>query len=157
MRLSTGVTGCLILVWTASGCSGNGTPQLQPTDALTLFSIDGNVYPEGKEPQTAEHFHGYPVLGKTDISDTVQHDEIIAAVNEGLEHPEAEAKCFYPRHGIRVRRAGETIDYVICFQCLQLDIYIGDRRLHHMRINRISRETLNKCLTEAGIPLAPTR
>ncbi len=33
-------------------------------EKMTLLSIDGSGHPPGQEPQTPEHFHDYPLLGK---------------------------------------------------------------------------------------------
>jgi hypothetical protein len=63
------------------------------------------------------------------------------------------AKCFWPRHAVRVVDKGQTVDYVICFQCDQLRVHEGSST----RVKPITSEpqpVFNKHLKEAGIPLA---
>jgi hypothetical protein len=109
------------------GCNwvgGQGTPE-----QLTLYSIDGRRLQPGQEVQANEKFHGYPVLGKIEIADADKRKEVFAALKEGLARSNGTmAKCFWPRHGIPAVEKGRTIDYVICFECLQLEAHEGDSK-----------------------------
>ena len=44
---------------------------------------------------------------------------ILAALQAGMGKGQM-AKCFWPRHGIRVVKDGQATDYVICFECGQV-------------------------------------
>ncbi len=44
-------------------------PGLDNPEELTLFSIDGRDRVSGQPPPAGETFHGYPILGKSEISD----------------------------------------------------------------------------------------
>ena len=103
------------------GCGADSPRGHARPDAVTVYSIDG-----GREPQerakTAEEFHDYPVLGKVEVADTAAALELTSAVEEAIDNHGGD-KCFDPRHGIRIVRAGRQIDYVICFQCENVYIY----------------------------------
>lgn len=133
----------------------SGGPAVPPAaDRLILFSIDGNDYEPGTEPKAAETFHRYPVLGSVEITDPATKKEILDALHEGLARGTQLARCFWPRHGVRVVRDGETVDSVICFECGHHEIHQGgDRKV--MPTTSTPQAVLNRHLTAAGIPLAP--
>jgi hypothetical protein len=76
-----------------------------------------------------ESFHGYAVLGKLDVKSAEDRKKLVDALRQGAEdNPGAVAACFNPRHGIRMKTADSTVDLVICFECLSVEVYIGDKR-----------------------------
>ena len=103
----------------------------------------------------AELFHRYPVLGQIHVNDTDQRQKIMAAVNKGMADSDGiRARCFWPRHGIHAVKGGRAVDYVICFQCVQLAIHEGnDAKL--VATTREPQEFLNSVLKNADVPLAP--
>jgi hypothetical protein len=133
----------------------HSTPGLDAPEQLTLYSIDGRDVEPGKQPKAEEEFHGYPVLGKIEVTDAGKRKEIIDALKQGLAASDGKtAQCFWPRHAIRTIEQGRTTDYAICFECWQLAIYEGGTR----RIKPVTRDpqaVFNRHLTVAGIPLAP--
>ena len=137
------------------GCESGSVQNLTTPDSLTLYSIDGRDFVPGTEPKADEEFHGYPVLGKIDVKDPKSRREIIAAVKKGIADSDGMmAKCFWPRHAIRATENGKTIEYVICFECNQLQIYTdGTDELEPT--TREPQVVLNKHLQDAKIPLAP--
>lgn len=139
-----------------AGCGGDSAPGLDAPEQLTLYSIDGRDFEPGQEPKTEEEFHGYPVLGKLEITDADKRREIIDALKQGLDQKDVKpAACFWPRHAIRTIESGQTTDYVICFECYQLAIHKGTER-HGKPVSREPMALFNKHLTEAKIPLAPS-
>jgi hypothetical protein len=40
------------------------------------------------------------------------------------------AACFNPRHGITVRKPGNSIDLLICYECLQVKVFDGGQATH---------------------------
>jgi hypothetical protein len=119
--------------------------RLDVPESLVLYSIDGRDFAPGEEPQTAEKFYNYPVLGKLSIDDA----EGVANSN-WFEF----VHCFWPRHGIRMISQGETIDLVICFECNRLELYSGAIETHEP-ISDSPIPLLNRHLQGAGIPIAP--
>ena len=140
---------CLVL-----GCS---RAELVPIpDQLTLYSIDGSGSPRSKEaPKSDEEFHGYPVLGKVDISTESDRQSLVTALNQGIAEGSEMSKCFWPRHGIRMVSGGETKDYVICFECLQFALHSGENKDTYA-ISTTPQSVFNQYLTDAGVELAPS-
>jgi hypothetical protein len=148
--------GCVVIVgivlfgWGRASTSGLDTPEW-----LILYSIDGRHFEPGQEPKTEEKLHGYPVLGKIEMADADKRKETVAALREGLAQSDGKmAKCFWPRHAIRTVEKGQTTDYVICFECYQLEVHQGSSKAVKP-VTRKPQSVFNKHLKEAGIPLAP--
>lgn len=131
--------------------AGLGTPE-----HLVLYSIDGRDFELGQEPQTAEKFHDYPVLGKIEIRSEADRATIMQAVKRSVAGGTIGQfhKCFWPRHGIHATMNGEAIDLVICFECNQLHIE-GEIEATEL-ISDAGQPVLNEYLTKAGIPIAPS-
>jgi hypothetical protein len=126
--------------------------QEAPIDAMTLFSLDGNYTPEdGKQPPS-EMFNGYPVLGKLEIASPNDRLAILRAVQRGIAESDGkEAKCFWPRHGVRLKQSGKTIEFLICFHCLQLEQYIDGKPVHKPTTDT-PKSVLNGYLKQARVP-----
>lgn len=135
-----------------TGCARNPVAGLEVPEQLTLYSVDGLKL---QQPKTDGTFHGFPVLGKVEITDAAKRREIATALKNGLTQSDGEVfDCFWPRHAIRTVEKGRVIDYVICFQCLQLEAHDGDS-ISVKPVTRKPQSVLNKHLQEAGIALAP--
>jgi len=128
-------------------------PGLGEPAEMTLFSIDG-VRDRGGPLPPGESFHGYPVLGKVEVTDPVGRREVATALRAGLSEREMARACFWPRHGVRVTEGGRTADYLICFECCQLEVYDGGSK-KVWTTGRSPQGALNRYLTAAGLPLAP--
>ena len=102
------------------GCVVDPPPQNHrpDTDAAVLFSISPNVARSVGAPNT---FHGYPILGKLEVRGDDKAKLLSALAKGQADKPEHGAKCFIPRHGLRLTKAGDSQDYVICFQCNYID------------------------------------
>lgn len=125
-------------------------------EKITLYSIDG-VRPD-RHPEGTELFHKFPVLGKTNVSETNDRSLILAAIRRGIENCRLEvgANCFWPRHGIRAERGGELVDYVICFECAQIYVYDGGGTMIDCLLTTGEPQSiLDRHLAAAGIELAP--
>jgi hypothetical protein len=146
---------CVLVISALAGCGRDSMAGLDTPEQLTLYSIDGRDFESGQEPKTEEKFYGYPVLGKVEITDADKRQEIVAALQQGLAQSDRKlAACFWPRHALRAVERGRTIDYVICFECYQLEAHEGGSK----RVKPVTREpqaVFNKYLKEEGIPLAP--
>ncbi len=147
-----------LLLAAVAGC-GRGLPasaRVAVPDRLTLYSIDGRDLPGDRPRPAGEAFHGYPVLGKAVVEDPRRRKALIDAFNAGIARSNGElAKCFWPRHGIRAETGGATVDYVICFECLQFVTHRGDQQVEET-IDRAPLKAFNEELKRAGIPLAPS-
>ena len=145
----------MLLFATLVGCGADPLQGVDSPEALTLYSIDGRDFEPGQEPETKEKFLSYPVLGKLEITDAEERKEIIAALKNGITDSDGTmAKCFWPRHAIRASQNGETIDYVICFECYQLEIHSNGASKTEPT-TRKPQIVLNRRLKNSNIPLAP--
>ena len=151
------IAGILILVSMCSltRCSRNPLDKLDTPQQLTLYSVDGRDFEPGEEPKTDEKFHGYPVLGKVEITEEGQRRDLIAALKVGIDLSDGKlAACFWPRHAIRMVRENQTTDLVICFECYQLRDY-KTKQVKTITITRDPQPLFDKTLQEVGIKLAP--
>jgi hypothetical protein len=132
-----------------------------PVDSMTLYSLDSlhevdewDKKPRGEEKAKGELFHRFPVLGKTDITSAADRRAILAAVKKGIAKSDGhEYKCFWPRHGLRLVQNGRHIEFVICFECAQLDEYTDGQQVHKPTVDAAS-GLLNEHFEKAHVPLA---
>jgi hypothetical protein len=129
-------------------------------DEVTLFSIDGmsqrNPLDRDK-PTDKELLYEFPVLGRVSITDPELQRRVVTAVKQDLNSSKGDRYlCFFPRHVLRVVKAGRTIDFVICFQCNDYHVYVDGEpaKARTRSVDTSSQELLNKILTDAGVPLA---
>jgi len=140
-----------LLVTCFAGCGG---PTVETPEQLILYSIDGQVE-RTSNSTTDQLFHGYPILGKIEIKEPADRTTIMRALAQGIAKSDGNrAACFWPRHAIHAVHKGTSIDYVICFQCLQLVIEQNSRTTMKAT-TRDPEPTFNKYLANAGIPIAP--
>jgi hypothetical protein len=124
---------------------------LEKASQFDLFSIGDN--PSFKNP--ANSFQGWPVLGKTTISDPDVRKRLIAALEKGVEENKGDTmKCFNPRHGIRVTHEGKTADFLICFECFQVMVYVSGEKEQRFLITDSPAPVFNQTLQNAKVPLA---
>lgn len=103
--------------------------------------------------QFGEGFHGFEILGKTEISDSIWREELVEAFKKGIHEGKGQPPaCFDPRHGIRVVKKGTTVDFVICFECITVMEVVSSTR--YLRISYSPRDVFNNALKKANLPLA---
>lgn len=99
-------------------------------ELMSLLPERGESPPAG----AGEDFHGHLVMGRATVSEAREREELLGAFEQGIKESDGRvAKCFNPRHGLRIRKGARTIDVSICFECLQSVIYDGstERRVIH--------------------------
>lgn len=121
-----------------------------------LFSLE--PLPPSEEIETLkpeQKHHGFKILGSTEIVNAVTRDSAIASITEGVKkHTSEGSGCFLPRHSLRVTAAnGKIYDFVTCFQCTKIEVYLGDKEIGGAGIVG-SQKPLDDILTAAKIPLA---
>src|SRR5438034_1378613 len=98
---------------------------LEKAEKFELLSLS----PEHLQEKPKDGFHGWRILGKTAMKDADARMNLVAAFKKGVaENKGIVARCFNPRHGIRVTHDGKTADFVICFECYQVQAYVGDKQ-----------------------------
>jgi hypothetical protein len=153
----------LALLAVTSGCGSAriiGFPD--DPEAVTLVSIDGNVRANygnlTPEQEKGRKWQGYPVLGKTEITDPAKRREVISVVKKAIRNgPDRGFVCFVPRHVLHISKQGETLDVAICFECLRYRVCPADSDEPKAggTISRDAQPLLDGILTDAGVPLAP--
>jgi hypothetical protein len=58
---------------------------------------------------------------------------------------------FWPHHGVSLVRGGRRIEYLICFHCLQMDIW-GDGEFKHVNTSDAAASLLDARLQAAKVP-----
>jgi hypothetical protein len=123
---------------------------------LYFYSLDPHDVSrfEGKLPEdSAKSFHRMPVLGSVEIIALQEKTNLLGALAKGvLESGGAAADCFDPRHGLRVVTKSSTNDFVICFECLQVQAY-GFAPSCYFLIGRSPAATFNKILGKYQIKI----
>ena len=71
-------------------------------------------------------FHDYPILGSVELTNASECAELIRLLYRTIHEDDGmRAACFHPRHGIRAERGDRVADWVICFECLSMDVKDG--------------------------------
>jgi hypothetical protein len=124
---------------------------LENASQFELLSIGHG--PSPKNP--TDDFHGWPVIGKTTIKDPNTRNRLVAALEKGVEENKGDSmKCFNPRHGIRATRDGITADFVVCFECFQVMVYVAGEQEQRFLITASPAPVFNQTLQHAKVPLA---
>ena len=126
---------------------------LRAPQHMTLYSINPDRWAQSQHLNTTL-FHKFRVLGETSI--TAPDSQLVVAdtIQQAVTHSfGTEYKCFDPRHGVRVSDTSGTYDFLMCFECAQIEIYSGDQHIAHLTISG-STTSLNEILRSAKVPLA---
>lgn len=131
---------------------------LEQAETVEILSI---LVPRGKAADlTAKHgkMQGYPVLGKTLLTDVAARQNLIAVLlrdTKALGPMDALPRCFDPRHGVRATRKGKTLDLVICFECSQVKVYADGQSLSETyMVGKLPESAFDAVLKTAGIALS---
>jgi hypothetical protein len=124
---------------------------LEKADQFELLSLS----PDRPQEKPKDAFHGWKILGKTTVKDAETRKKLIAAFKKGVEDNKGTAAaCFNPRHGIRVTQDGKTADFVICFECFRVQVFVGDKSEKGFLITDSPTGAFDGVLKEAKVPLA---
>lgn len=132
---------------------------LNNPEEFTLFSLDPEE--EGVKRTTGkfdpadkrEKVRDWTILGRVEVNDPADRHRLVGALWEGVAANDGtRAMCFNPRHAIRVKLLGKTLDFVICFECLQVQVTEGRRRGNFLT-TAVPQATFDKFLKEAKVPL----
>jgi hypothetical protein len=108
----------------------------------------------GKGTGTADNnYRGWKVLGRITpgrATCNVLRSELNRAIRtfDGKR-----AACFIPRHAIQIIQDGTTVDFVICFECSQVEVFVGREHLKTITMTGSPR-LFDQTLRDAGVPLA---
>jgi hypothetical protein len=121
---------------------------LEKAEQFELFSLDP------KEDNEKDGFHWYKILGRTTIKDADVRKKLVQTFGKGIDDFNGlPAKCFDPRHGIRVRKGDKTYDFLICFHCHLIPIFLGDKQIDTWYTRGDPQALFDKVLKDAKVPL----
>lgn len=118
---------------------------LVDADAMTVHALHPyeHEYMDGGEfadqAETVERFCEQPILGTATVDDAATRDLLLRLVERGIAASDGSvAACFDPRHGISVEKDGVTTDFLICFECLSMDVFVdGVEGKGHLTSNAV--------------------
>jgi hypothetical protein len=140
----------LAVIYSLQGLPSPVAKALRDADSFELLSLDPQ-----HGLQDAD-FHGYKILGRTQITDTATRQLLYDALQTGASWNSPFAmKCFDPRHAIRVRSKGIITDLLICFECLQVEVHSDAAPETKFIVNRKPEPLFDQVLRDASVPLAP--
>lgn len=131
---------------------------LNNADKFTLFSLNPEPDFAHKSTNTFQH---HVILGQVQIKRTTTKTSLIAALNDGIGDKEPDESglpvplpnCFNPRHGIRAKKGDETIEFLICFECLQIQVSSNKGKKWFFMTSNRPAATFNRVLKRNGVPL----
>ncbi|HRQ91071.1 MAG TPA: hypothetical protein PLA50_19935 [Bacteroidia bacterium] len=126
-------------------------------DSLVVHSIhprapeidevgDEETYEKLLSAVTPEFFHGHAVL---QTATTDKPDEIAAllkSTTRSMRTTAYGAKCFDPRHGLRLTRGETHLDLVICYECEHVQLWEGGAKRPYETIAESSKAALDRFL-----------
>lgn len=131
--------------------------KLTEAETIEVLSLD----PEAPSAAGQARFFGLAVLGSAAVTDKAKRAALLKAVAEAAEEASFEsiANCFRPRHGLRAKSGGVTIEVGICFECNRLEIAADGKAAGSRAITKSAEKHLDDLLTAAKVPLAkkPTK
>lgn len=133
---------------------GEAAMLLHP-DRFELLSL----YPkeQGCFQANASCFHGFSVLGRADIKDVGQRQQLVGALYGTIMDREGalgSAACFSARHGLHLTKQGKTLDVLICFQCGQTHTS-GPAGARLLPASETGRKTFEAAVRSTQLPVPP--
>ena len=150
-----------VSVFSAETNNAAAKPHLPPgvkslllnADEFALFSLD----PEPDfEHKSTNAFVNHAVLGQIKIITMTTRTSLVAALDEGIggmgNGLALLPDCFNPRHGVRARKNGETVEFLICFECEQIEVYSSKGTNWFFRTTRNPAAVFNRVHRRVGLP-----
>jgi hypothetical protein len=129
---------------------------LDKAETIELYSLDPELKTdkEGKVVEVKDGFHGWKVLGKTAVKDGATRKRLADALRLAAEDNFGMvAACFNPRHGLRLAGGGKTVDLVICFECLSVEVYVDGEKKEGFLTTGEPQKGFDAALKTAGVAL----
>lgn len=107
------------------------------------------------KPDKRPRLHSYLILGSVEVDRKEDRRALLAALRKGMDESDGKmAKCFDPRHALRIEKESETIDYVICFECYQVETILpGSRSV--TAVTESPKRVFNEFARRYGLTVAP--
>jgi hypothetical protein len=121
---------------------------LDKAERIEVFALDPNRIPPGSTTRGGHAIQGYRVTGRATLTDAGARKDLVAALRKSVADSDGSiARCFNPRHGLRVGEGDGAVELVICFECLHLYAFVGGTRLDDVvPITASAQEAFDKAL-----------
>ena len=124
---------------------------LESADELVLYALHPNEQVQGNERTL--NLQEFVALGRATVKDDA-HRNVLKQLFRGVEDWNGMmAHCFMPRHGIRAIKGDNTVDLVVCFECMQLYVYVDDQRLDTIGIGNGVEPAVSALFEAAGLEI----
>lgn len=134
-------------LWSVLGEADSWTILRIDPSPMDLYEVDGEA------PPSDAAFHGYPELARTELADPDALRELLTGLEAGIAGNDSMvAACFNPRHGVIAESGGRRIDLLICFECLQIQVFDGEgENVEDALTTEAPAAVFNRVFTAAGI------
>lgn len=98
-------------------------------------------------------FRRHPVLGRATADEGVAA-EVRALLYRGINASDGTvAACFNPRHAFRAKRGDRTVDVLICYECLTIEIWPAQGERFTIPTSRGPEPAMSALYTRLGLPI----
>jgi hypothetical protein len=127
---------------------------LEAPETLEVLSIDPQSGWEDP-PEDAILFNDYVELGRAAVADEGLRRRIVQLLYEGIrENGDMVAACFNPRHGVRAVKGANTVDLLICYECLQIYVFVDDGERGSCLTGESVEPALSRIWQDLGLQIA---
>lgn len=121
---------------------------------MVLFSLEPiNILTENNSLKKETMFQRHVILGSTIIKSQEVQNKIAVEINDAVNELECGgARCFEPRHGVRVTDGKVEYDFLICFECDHMYVYSAGNYIAGIDIGGRDK-VFNEILMNAKVPL----
>lgn len=97
--------------------------------------------------------HGFVVLGQA-TAGAGDGEAVLRYIAEGVRSKASQAKCWEPRHGVRVvTEDGTRVDLVICYACNYVHVHMGDSDQRGFTTGSAVEPAVSGLFTAAGLAI----
>src|SRR5579859_7313463 len=111
------LTSCLP-VYAQSKLPNSAAQALEKPDKAILYSLDPSVYGKGEQ-----YFHGFKVLGKMELDNKKSIEVANIFKSAILSGQNTAATCFNPHQALQLEYNDHIYDFLICYECHQLQVF----------------------------------
>jgi hypothetical protein len=132
------------------------TPFLE-AEKVELFSLERSSRRPGPNygRNDAGWFNGFRIVGMIELAHGADRITILEALQDSLNKaPRSPAACFFPEHGVRIVHDSKITDYVLCFHCMNYELYENGKELGGV-ISDSALNVFDEFLVARSVPLAP--
>lgn len=120
---------------------------LDSADRYELLSLD----PAPVDEPSPELFRGRRILGSVVISDPAARSRLSNSLRGSVVYAWQVPRCFSPRHAIRVTHGAKVTDFLICFECRQVEVWEDRQKIGYWVTGNAPQYLLDEILHAAGV------